>query len=317
MMLKIEKLTKSYGKFVALDGLDMELEKGALYGFIGPNGAGKTTAIRIMAGLLHPDSGSVTICGIDAGSNQKWLKSEIGYVPDAFGVYDNLKVVEYMDFFASCYGLEGLMSRRRCMELLDQVGLEGRAQSYVDGLSRGMKQRLCLARALIHNPSLLIMDEPTSGLDPRTRFDYKEVLMELRNQGKTILFSSHVLSELSEICTHVGIVDQGKMMLEGRISDILSRIDTSRPLMISVLDREGRALSILKGHPCVQTISIRNRDFLVGFTGGEKDEAMLLGQLMEANVPVRSFQRESGSIESVFMQITSKEEEKAVLLYES
>lgn len=316
-MLKIENLTKAYGNFYALNNLNMYVEKGALYGFIGPNGAGKTTAIRIITGLLQPNSGNVRVCGTELKSSRE-LKTQIGYVPDSFGVYDNLKVSEYMDFFASCYGLEGLASRRRCEELLGQVGLEDRAGSYVDGLSKGMKQRLCLARALIHDPALLVMDEPASGLDPRTRFEYKEILLDLRNQGKTILVSSHILSELTEVCTNIGIIDQGKMVMQGRISDILNRIDTTRPLSIAVMDQVSRALSILKSHPCVQTISIKGKEISVGFHGDEADEALLLRQLMDAEVPVRSFMRQEGSIESVFMQITSKDEkDKAVLSYEN
>ena len=191
-MLKIHGLKKKFGNFEALRGLDMEVEEGALYGFVGPNGAGKTTAIKIMAGLLKPDEGSVEICGKDALRFREEAKDQFGYVPDEFGMYDNLKVREYMEFFASCYGLSGLMGRKRCEELLDQVKLSDRADFFVDSLSRGMKQRLCLARALIHDPGLLILDEPTSGMDPRTRMEFKEMLKELCAEGKTILVSSHI-----------------------------------------------------------------------------------------------------------------------------
>ena len=210
MMLEIRNLKKTFGKFYALNGLDMDIGDGALYGFVGPNGAGKTTTIKIMTGLLEADEGQVLIDGVNVTGGLSQLKLKIGYVPDFFGVYDNLKVSEYMEFFASCYGINGLKARTRYMTLLEQVGLEDKVNFYVDGLSRGMKQRLCLARALIHDPSLLVMDEPTSGLDPRTRFEFKEILKELREQGKTILISSHVLSELSELCTDIGIIDQGK-----------------------------------------------------------------------------------------------------------
>lgn len=316
-MLKIEGLRKTYGNYHALDGLDMEIQKGALYGFVGPNGAGKTTTIKIMAGLMLPDEGSVIIDGIDAVHNCAKLKEKIGYVPDFFGVYDNLKVSEYMEFFASCYGICGLKARKRYMALLEQVGLEDKVEFYVDGLSRGMKQRLCLARALIHDPALLIMDEPTSGLDPRTRLEYKEILKELCEQDKTVLISSHILSELSEICTDIGIIDQGKIILGGSMEDILSCVNASNPLIISVFNNKDKAINILKSHPCVQTISVKEEDIMVGFIGDKQDEALLLQQLVDADVLIHGFIREQGNLESIFMQVTEGGEEKAVLIHEN
>lgn len=316
-MLKIENLHKIYGKYHALSGLDMTVEEGALYGFVGPNGAGKTTAIKIMTGLLQAEEGSVLINGKDALADPDQLKSCIGYVPDFFGVYDNLTVGEYMSFFASCYQLDGLVARKRYTALLEQVGLEDKLDFYVDGLSRGMKQRLCLARALIHDPQILILDEPTSGLDPRTRVEFKEILEDLKFAGKTILISSHVLSELSEMCTDIGIIDQGRMILEGNIQDILSRVNASNPLVISVYSNMEKALSILKSHPCVRTISMREKDICVRFTGDAQDEAILLQQLIDSDVLVNGFTREKGSLETVFMQLTDHEEERVVTSYEA
>lgn len=317
MMLEIRNLKKTFGKFYALSGLDMSIKQGALYGFVGPNGAGKTTAIKIMTGLLEADEGQVLIDGVDVTGGLSQLKMKIGYVPDFFGVYDNLKVSEYMEFFASCYGIDGLKARTRYMTLLEQVGLEDKVNFYVDGLSRGMKQRLCLARALIHDPGLLVMDEPTSGLDPRTRFEFKEILKELREQGKTILISSHVLSELSELCTDIGIIDQGKMVLSGSMTEILRRVNTSNPLIISILGSKEKALTILKSQPCVQTISVKEGNIMVQFVGDVEDEAVLLQQLVDAEVMVHGFIREPGSLESLFMQITDHDEEKAVLVHEN
>lgn len=316
-MLEIRNLKKTFGKFYALDGLDMDISDGALYGFVGPNGAGKTTTIKIMTGLLEADEGQVLIDGVDVTGGLSQLKLKIGYVPDFFGVYDNLKVSEYMEFFASCYGISGLKARTRYMTLLEQVGLDDKVNFYVDGLSRGMKQRLCLARALIHDPALLVMDEPTSGLDPRTRFEFKEILKELREQGKTILISSHVLSELSELCTDIGIIDQGKMVLSGSMEAILRRVNTSNPLIISILGSKEKALTILKSQPCVQTISVKEGNIMVQFVGDEEDEAVLLQQLVDAEVMVHGFIREPGSLESLFMQITDHDVEKTVLVHES
>ncbi len=315
-MLKIDKLKKQYGKMAALDGLCMTVEDGSLYGFVGPNGAGKTTTIKIITGLLTPDGGSVTIDGIDVAREPRKVRERIGYVPDFFGIYDNLKVSEYMEFFASCYGLYGLKARRRCGMLLEQVRLDEKTDFYVEGLSRGMKQRLGLARALIHNPPLLIMDEPTAGLDPRTRMEFRQILRELKEQKKTIFISSHILPELSEICTDIGVVDQGRIVLEGTMSDILNQINTSSPLTISIKGSRDKAIELLKEHPCVETIAIQQEDIMVNFTGDRQDEIVLLKKLVEAGVMVYGFVREQGSLESVFMEITNHKEERLVLIHE-
>ena len=297
-----------FGPMAALDGLCMHVRPGALYGFVGPNGAGKTTTIKVLTGLLLPDSGSVTVDGIDAMKEPGRVMEKIGYVPDFFGVYDNLKVWEYMELFSACGGLYGLNARKRSRDLLEQVGLGEKTEYYVDGLSRGMKQRLCLARALIHNPPILVMDEPTSGLDPGTRYEFKEILKELREQNKTVVISSHILSELSEVCTDIGIVEQGKMVVEGSINDILNQINVRSPLLISVCRNKEQALNLLRAHPYVETIAIRQNDIMVGFTGEQEDEAVLLRQLVEAGVMVCGFVRERGSLESVFLQIINHEE---------
>ena len=315
-MIEIEGLKKRFGQSIALDEVSMHVRDGAMYGFVGPNGAGKTTTIRCMMGLLAADGGKLLINGIDMEKEPKKALSQIGEMPDDFGVHGNLKVLEYMEFFASCYGITGLSARKRSMTLLDQVGLEGKSDFYVDSLSKGMKQRLCLARALVHNPSILIMDEPTAGLDPRTRVEFKEILKDLKDQKKTVFISSHILSELSEVCTDIGIIDEGKVVLEAPIDDILNQINVSRQLVISVSGDQTTALKILRSHPCVETITIRQEDMVVGFTGNRQDEIMLLQQLVDAEVMVYGFARERGSLESVFMQITGHEEERMVLIHE-
>ncbi len=315
-MLRIENLKKVFGRTVALDGLNMTVEQGALYGFVGPNGAGKTTTIKTVIGLLAPDEGRVLVGGIDVDKEPDRVMARIGYVPDSFGVYDNLKVSEYMEFFASCYGLTGLKARKRAQMLLEQVGLDDKADFYVEGLSRGMQQRLCLARALIHNPPVLIMDEPTAGLDPRTRYEFKEILKELQSQGKTILISSHILPELAEICTDIGVVDQGRMVFEGSMEEILEQINVASPLLISVSGSQQEALKLLRAHPEVETITIREEEIVVGFSGDKKDEGALLKQLIDAGVNVYGFMRERGNLESVFMQITDHSGEEVVLIHE-
>ncbi|MDO4939714.1 MAG: ABC transporter ATP-binding protein [Lachnospiraceae bacterium] len=312
-MLEIRNLKKAYGNYHALLGLDMSVREGSLYGLVGPNGAGKTTAIKIISGLLSADEGEVFISGIDARHEPDRVKELIGYVPDSFGIYENLTVREYMEFFAAAYGMEGLVARKRCENLIAQVGLEDKMDFHVNALSRGMQQRLCLARALIHDPRLLIMDEPTSGLDPRTRYEFKELVSELHDAGKTVIVSSHVLSELSQMCTDVGIMENGQMIISGAMESIMARIESSNPIRITIMDGMNDAVAIMKRNPHVKTISQNGHQFLVNFDGFREDEAALLEQLIGADIPVREFVREPGSLESYFMQITDHTEEKVIM----
>ncbi len=308
-MLKIENLVKNYGKCRALNGLSMEVKKGELFGFIGPNGAGKTTTIKIMAGLLRADSGHVYLDGKDALKDADKLKQKIGYVPDNFGVYDNLKAIEYMEFYASTYGLVGKEVQKRCYELMEQVGLEGRGEVYVDELSRGMQQRLCLARAMIHKPDILILDEPASGLDPRSRFDMKMILKELCRKGATILISSHILSELAEMCSSIGIIKKGELLQQGSIEEIVSAVNISNPILLHVCDEQKKTLEFLKENPLVQTLAIDGKEFQFTFTGSVKEEAELLQQMIQQGIQVLSFGRKRDNLETIFMQLTKEREE--------
>ena len=221
-MVDIEELTKRYGKFVALDHMNLHIDKGEIFGFVGPNGAGKTTTMRIMCGLLKATSGKVTIDGVDALGRPADVKRKIGYVPDFFGVYDNLKVMEYMDFYGSMYGMSKREVEKVADKYLELVALQDKKDEFVDSLSRGMKQRLCVARALIHDPELLVLDEPSSGLDPRSRHDMKNILRDLKEMGKTIVISSHILPELSEMCTSIGVIDHGKIVASGSVDEIVT-----------------------------------------------------------------------------------------------
>jgi len=312
-MLDLIDVKKSYGKTHALNGFELHIKEGSLFGLVGPNGAGKTTALKIISGLLKPDSGEVRIAGMSTGNSMDRVHELIGYVPDSLGIYDNLTVWEYMEFFAAAYGIEGLSGRKRCESLLGQVGLEDKLEFHVDSLSKGMQQRLCLARALIHDPQLLIMDEPTSGLDPRTRFEFKEMMRDLHDAGKTLLVSSHILSELSQMCTDIGIMESGKMLLCGGMEDIMARVESSNPIRITVMDGVRDATAIMKRNPSVKTISVSGRQFLLNFEGSREDEAALLEQLISADIPVREFVREPGSLETYFMQITGHTEERIIM----
>lgn len=309
-MLIIKDLKKRYGKFEALKGMNMNIQKGELFGFVGPNGAGKTTTMKIVSGLLSADSGEVILDGKSALGDIKYLKQKIGYMPDFFGVYDNLKAMEYMEFYASIYGIEGKGAKQLCMDLMDLVNLSDKYDSYVDGLSRGMKQRLCLARCLVHNPELLILDEPASGLDPRARFEMKEILKNLTDMGKTILISSHILPELAEMCSSIGIVEHGEMIVNGTVDEILTKLNNTNPLVIKVIDGKEEALRILKENPDIQNIVTKEEAISVGFNGNEEREAELLKMLIENGIKVSSYKREEGNLEELFMQITDKDGEE-------
>lgn len=306
-MLKINNLRKSFNTFNALDGLYMEIPKGELFGFVGPNGSGKTTTMKIIAGLLTPDNGTVLVDGINIKEDRNAVKGKIGYMPDFFGVYDNLKAIEYMEFYASIYGIIGKEATKLGYKLLDLVSLSDKGEEYVDELSRGMKQRLCLARCLVHNPQLLLLDEPAAGLDPRARVEMKNVLKNLQQEGKTILISSHILTELVEICSHIGIIERGKIVISGLVSDIMSSAKSVNPIVIRCLEGYEAAVKVLKENGKVENISIKENSIYITFKGGAEDEAKLLMQLIASGAKISSFTREEGSLESLFMQITEQD----------
>jgi ABC-2 type transport system ATP-binding protein len=306
MMLKIENLTKSYGKYKAVDDFNLTICDGEIYGFVGPNGAGKTTIMKIMSGLLPADSGTITIDDENILENINNLKQRIGYMPDFFGIYDNLTVIEYLQFYSAAYGVAGDVALNRAYELLELVNLKDKADEYVDGLSRGMKQRLCLARTLVHNPDIIILDEPASGLDPLTRRELKYILKNLSEKGKTIIISSHILTELAEICSNICIIEKGKVVMNGNIEEILYQVDASNPLIINVLNDASATVSILKKNRYVRTIALDEKNIVVSFVGRREDEAELLKELIKHDVLVVSFKREQSNLESLFLKIIEK-----------
>ncbi|MDD4843626.1 MAG: ABC transporter ATP-binding protein [Anaerotignum sp.] len=306
-MLKINDLVKNYGKFTAVDRLTLSVEKGAVCGFVGPNGAGKTTTMRIMAGLLNATSGSVMIDEVEVTKNPRALREKIGYMPDFFGVYDNLKVTEYMDFYAGAYGISYKERGPIIDNLLEIVDLAHKKDSYVDSLSRGMKQRLCLARSLVHDPELLILDEPASGLDPRARVELKEVLKQLQGMGKTIIISSHILPELAELCTEICIINQGKLAAQGSVQEIMQKLSQKRIIHVQPLNEMDRMLQILKEQPFIRSIVENAKDAEFDFTGTNEQLASVLKQLVLAEIPILSYKEKEGNLEEVFMQVTGGE----------
>ena len=308
-MLEIKQLNKTFGKFTAVDNLDLHIEKGELFGFVGHNGAGKTTTMKIVAGLLAATSGDVYIDGIDAFANRKEIKRKIGYMPDFFGTYDNLKAIEYMEFYASMYGIVGKEARQTSLNLMELVNLSDKTECYVDSLSRGMKQRLCLARSLVHNPDLLILEEPASGLDPRARFEMKEIMKNLGSMGKTVIISSHILPELADMCTTIGIMQRGKLIMHGTVDEIQMEALHARPLNIKVLDHKEETIKILREDPKTKHVSEREDYIVADYMGDEMETARLLQRMMAQEILVESFYKEKGNLESLFLELTSENSE--------
>ena len=306
-MVEIRNLTKTYGKYRALNNLNLHIDKGEIFGFVGPNGAGKTTTMRIICGLLQADWGEVYVDGIDSLNHNELIKRKVGYVPDFFGVYDNFKVMEYMEFYGSMYGMDRVSVHKISLGLLDLVNLLDKQDAYVDGLSRGMKQRLCVARALIHNPQLLVLDEPASGLDPRARFELKEIMKNLGSMGKTIIISSHILPELGEMCTSIGVMEKGNLIANGKVEEITKQSRQANPLTIQILENKDQAIQILRQTPQVQKLSIRDNEIIIAFCGEEADMAQLLSNLILSGVKVSGFHREEGNLETLFLEITGGE----------
>jgi len=307
-VIETRGLTKRYGQLTALQELDLAVEEGAVFGFVGPNGAGKTTTMRILATLLRPSTGEAWVAGHSVLKNRRGVRRAIGYMPDFFGVYGDMTVWEYLDFFAACYEIPQETRRPLIDDLLELVELGHRRDDYVDALSRGMKQRLCLARALAHDPQVLILDEPASGLDPRARVEMRELLRELQSMGKTILVSSHILSEIEGICSHVGIIEAGQLVATGTLEEMRRHIRTQRVVYIRLAGRVAEARDWLAAQPHVAAVeqSVKNdlSALLVTVVGDDEAQAHLLTALVGAGFPVIAFHEQGGDLEEVFMRLT-------------
>jgi ABC-2 type transport system ATP-binding protein len=306
-VITAENLTKVYGKRMALDHVSFEVPEGEIFGFVGPNGAGKTTTLRILASLLEPTSGHASIGGVDVAKQPDLVHSRLGYMPDFFGVYDQLTVTEYLDFYAACYRQPKARRVKVVAQLLDLIGLTDRREQLVDTLSRGLKQRLCLARALVHDPVVLLLDEPASGLDPRARVDMREILKELRRMGKTIVISSHILPELTELCTMIGIIDHGRMQATGSVQEVVQHLSTGRRLRITVVGDGEAAVALLKPLAAVHNVQIDNGAIEATYEGDESTAADILQALTAGGIKVSGFSQVDGGLEEAFMRATSDE----------
>ena len=303
-MIEISEFGKDYGEFTAVDALSLTIGKGEMFGFIGPNGAGKSTTIRFLATLLRASRGDALVNGHSVSRDPMAVRRSIGYMPDDFGVYDGMKVWEFLDFFAVAYQLSRTQRKQIIPDVLELLDLTHKAYDYVNGLSRGMKQRLCLAKTLVHDPPVLILDEPSSGLDPRARIEVKALLKELRRMGKTILISSHILTELADCCTSVGIIERGRLLLHGPIDEVYQKIHGNRIVEARLGRNRDAGLIIIRSNPEVSDLQVDGDQITIEFSSPQHDSAALLKQLVLADVEVRSFAEKEPTLEDVFMLVT-------------
>jgi ABC-2 type transport system ATP-binding protein len=303
-MIELQEFGKDYGEFTAVESLTLTIGAGELFGFIGPNGAGKSTTIRFLATLLRASRGDGTVNGYSVTHSPMDVRRSIGYMPDDFGVYDGMKVWEFLDFFAVAYKIPRSQRKKTILDVLELLDLSHKRDDYVNGLSRGMKQRLCLAKTLVHDPPVLILDEPTSGLDPRARVEVKLLLKELRRMGKTILISSHILAELADFCSSIGIIERGKLLAHGPIDSVYRQIQRNRIVDIYLNESSERASTVLRSHPALRSISDIPNGLRVELETDEAGVAHVLRSLLDANVLVRSYHDKDPTLEDVFMMVT-------------
>jgi ABC-2 type transport system ATP-binding protein len=310
-IIETRDLVKKFGKFTAVNGLSLEVPAGSIYGFVGPNGAGKTTTMRILTTLTRPTSGEAFVAGRSVMVEPRAVRRAIGYMPDEFGVYDDMRVWEYLDFFAACYDIPESERKRLIEDLLQLVDLAHRRDDMVDKLSRGMKQRLSLARTLAHDPAVLILDEPASGLDPRARVEIRELLVELARMGKTIFFSTHILADVSEICTHIGIIEAGQIIAQGSMADMRAQLQPHREITVTVRDNAAaeKVKSLASNAPDVLNIAMlepkdgRSR-VRIDFAGDDDGVAALNQLLASGGVAILGFAEETKDLEAMFMRVT-------------
>ena len=306
-MIETRDLTKKYGDLFALDRLTLNLTQGDVFGFIGPNGAGKTTTMRILATLLNPSWGEASVCGYSIYTGSKDIRRAIGYMPDFFGVYDDMKVVEYLEFFAAAYRIKGADRRKKCEQVLDLVDLGYKRDALVTSLSRGMTQRLGLARVLLHEPQVLLLDEPASGLDPRARIEMRELIKELRGMNKTIMVSSHILPELADICNKIGIIERGRLLFNGDVDSAIRQVRQQRVYLVAVADDQNEvAAKHLETYGEVETVELldQGKTIKIALREGNEDGSFIPERLIGQGYKLKSFTEEEIDLEDVFMGIT-------------
>lgn len=303
-MIETSDLTKVYGELHAIQHLDIKLEAGDVFGFIGPNGSGKTTTMKILATLLNPTWGEAYVCGHSIYTRPKEIRRLIGYMPDFFGVYDDMKVIEYLEFFAAAYRIKGAQRRKVCDDVLELVDLGYKREALVTSLSRGMTQRLGLARVLLHDPQVLLLDEPASGLDPRARIEIRRLLKELRSMGKTIMVSSHILPELADICNKIGIIERGVLLVNSDVDEVMRRVRRQPTLKIGVQGDNAAAARLIETQPHVERVAATNGVLTVTMAAGTGDYSHLPTALIGAGYRLTLFKEEEVNLETAFMELT-------------
>lgn len=303
-MIRVDKLTKKFGDFYAIQNVCLELEQGDLFGFIGPNGAGKTTTMRIIATLSEPTSGEAYVCGHSVYNSPKEIRRMVGYMPDFFGVYDDMKVIEYLEFFAAAYRLKGAARRARCEEMLDVVDLMFKRDAYANTLSRGQTQRLGLARTLLHDPQVLLLDEPLSGLDPRARIEMRNLLRRLGQMGKTVIVSSHILPELADICNKVGIINRGILEVNATVAEVMRQVRNRVVLIVAVKENLELAAQVVDQAAFVESTVVGDGRLVVTLKENENDFSPLANALVTAGLQLTEFREEETNLESAFMALT-------------
>ncbi|MEK7310975.1 MAG: ABC transporter ATP-binding protein [Chloroflexota bacterium] len=310
-IIEIRNLKKTYGKLTAVHDLSLAVEPGAIFGFVGPNGAGKTTTMRILTTLMAPTSGEAYVSGHSVTKDPRSVRRAIGYMPDFFGVYDDMTVWEYLDFFGACYEIPEAKRASINKDLLELVDLAHRRDDRVEGLSRGMKQRLALARTLAHDPQVLILDEPASGLDPRARIEIRELLVELSRMGKTVFFSTHILADVAEICTDVGIIEAGTLVAIGKLEEMQRRLMPHRRIHVTLLGRIEEAQAALAATEGVTGVNVEEQveppgrsEIVVEYNGDDTAVSAILAKLVSTGIPVVHFSEDVRDMEAVFMHAT-------------
>jgi ABC-2 type transport system ATP-binding protein len=303
-MLEVKLLRKEYGPLVAVKNLSFDLSPGDVFGFIGPNGAGKTTTIKMVATLLPATSGTAVLNGIDIRTNPEEVRPLLGYMPDFFGLYEGITVTEYLEFFASAYRLPKQSRKKVIQNVLELTDLTVKAEAFVETLSRGMQQRLCLAKCLVHDPLLLLLDEPASGLDPRARIEIRELIRELGAMGKIVVISSHILPELADFCNKVGIIEKGELLVSGPVDKIIEQLQPNRTIELKVLGEQEPFIKHLCAAENVVDVKPSDGKIQISFTGGLDSQADLLSMLIHDGFRVTSFVETSLDLEDVFMRVT-------------
>ncbi|MFM7072754.1 MAG: ATP-binding cassette domain-containing protein [Planctomycetota bacterium] len=303
-MIELIEFGKDYGEFRAVDRLNLKIGAGELFGFIGPNGAGKSTTIRFLATLLKPSRGEGMVNGYSVNREPMMVRQSVGYMPDNFGVYDGMKVWEFLDFFAVAYRIGRTKRRQVIKDVLELLDLGHKRDDYVNGLSRGMKQRLCLAKTLVHDPPVLILDEPTSGLDPRARIEVKALLKELRRMGKTVLISSHILSELADTCTTIGIIERGQLLMHGPIQEVYRRIRGNRLVEVKFVSGQDVGLSVIRSNPATRNVTVDEGSVTIELDTDDVGVAHLLRMMLSQGVEIRSYADKDPTLEDVFLLVT-------------